>query len=91
VSLQTAAPAVPAPSAPPQPTKDRPLIEMLIGPQLAGDGVASIGVASEKAKLRCLLPNPGPNLLGEWPSPMSAQWTNGPYIQLLSDIKKSLH
>ena len=48
------------------------MIEMLIGPQLAGDGVASIGVASEKAKLRCLLPNPGPNLLGEWPSPMSA-------------------
>ena len=44
------------------------MIEMLIGPQLAGDGVASIGVASEKAKLRCLLPNPGPNLLeGEWP------------------------
>ena len=62
MSLQTAAPAVPAPSAPPQPTKDRPLIEMLIGPQLAGDGVASIGVASEEAKLPCLLAEPGAEL-----------------------------
>ena len=44
--------------------RPKPTLEVLIGPQLAGDGVASIGVASEKAKLRCLLPNPGPNLLG---------------------------
>ena len=41
------------------------MIEMLIGSQLAGDGVASsasIGVASEKAKLRCLLAEPGAEL-----------------------------
>lgn len=74
--------------------RPKPTLEMLIGPQLAGDGVASIGVASEEAKLPCLLAEPGAELA--WGVAFADErsvdeWSNGPYIQLLSDIKKSLH